>query len=160
MNAKRGKRIGGEIVYSIRLRDFKDNEVNRDVLRLLVRWNGKIERLIERAKLFGGDVIRDWRGILPSKVVFKVDTKEYDFDLSKRFGVDRELFARILSSDVYGNDWRYAFRELIANCFDAIKRRKVEDEDFGNPKVLIDVRLDEDGYLITIEDNGIGMNRA
>ncbi len=149
------KRVGGEVIYSVYLRDV---EKEAEVLRLLVEWNGKIEKKLERAKLYGGEVIRSWRGVLPSRVVFKAESTKYDFDLSKRFEVDRELFAKALSSDVYENFWEYAFRELISNAFDAIKWRAHKYGDF-NPKVEIDIKLDGEWYEITIEDSGIGMSR-
>jgi len=154
----KAERSNGEVIYYVDFKEeFKIDE--KEVLRLIVKWNGKIERKLERAKLYGGEIIRQWRGILPSKVVFKVESDRYDFDLSKRFEADRTLFVKTLSGDIYGNDWRYAFRELISNSFDAIKRRAYEDESYGNPRIVIDIKVDGDGYTIVVEDNGCGMSR-
>ena len=152
------ERSNGEVIYYVDFgEEFKIDE--KEVLRLIVKWNGKIERKLERAKLYGGEIIRQWRGILPSKVVFKVESDRYNSDLSKRFEADRTLFVKTLSSNIYGDDWRYAFRELISNSFDAIKRRAYEDESYGNPRIVIDIKVDGDGYIIIVEDNGCGMSR-
>ncbi|RLG38728.1 MAG: hypothetical protein DRN91_01755 [Candidatus Alkanophagales archaeon] len=154
----KAERSNGEVIYYVDFKEeFKIDE--KEVLRLIVKWNGKIERKLERAKLYGGEIIRQWRGILPSKVVFKVESDRYNSDLSKRFEADRTLFVKTLSSNIYGDDWRYAFRELISNSFDAIKRRAYEDESYGNPRIVIDIKVDGDGYIIIVEDNGCGMSR-
>lgn len=62
---------------------------------------------------------------------------------------------------LYGNSPKVALRELLQNCCDAIKARRVlqnRESDWGQISVQI---LEEDGqYNLIVEDNGTGMSRA
>ncbi len=160
MSVEKSYRDGDRVEYEVYIKDLEKYSF---ILELVYnKWWVKIENRIDRFGLVGvfsekEDIIA-WRYVLPSKVEFKIKAEGIDADWSKKFEVDRRVFADLLSSRVYGNRWEYAFRELIANCFDAIKMRAYEDDTFDNPKVKIDVRFVGDRVEITIEDNGIGMN--
>ncbi len=159
MNVETFYREGDRVEYEVSIKDF---EKYGFILELVYKWWGKIEDRISR---FGTvtmfreqENVAEWKYVLPSKVEFKVRAEGIDADWSKKFEVDRCVFADLLSSRVYEDRWEYAFRELITNCFDAIKMRAYEDESFDNPKVEIDVKFKGDWVEIVIEDNGIGMN--
>ncbi|HDD71384.1 MAG TPA: HD domain-containing protein, partial [Candidatus Aenigmarchaeota archaeon] len=159
MNVETFYREGDRVEYEVSIKDFEKYSF---ILELVYKWWGKIEDRISKFGLVGmfcekEDIIA-WRYVLPSKVEFKVRAEGIDADWSKKFEVDRCVFADLLSSRVYEDRWEYAFRELITNCFDAIKMRAYEDESFDNPKVEIDVKFKGDWVEIVIEDNGIGMN--
>ncbi len=153
------------IVYKIRFPSInKIGEKNfTELMGLLYKWWDKIETRIDRAKFYGGNILGEWRGILPPKVEFDVSLlgdRIAKVDLSKGFEADKSLLTDLLSREVYGNHWEYAFRELIANAFDAIKRRWVEEKGEFDPKIRIDVKIDSGWVDIRIEDNGIGMSPA
>ncbi len=160
MSVEKPYREGDRVEYEVCIKDLEKYSF---ILELVYnKWWVKIENRINRFGLVGvfsekEDIIA-WRYVLPSKVEFKVKAEGIDADWSKKFEVDRRVFADLLSSRVYEDRWEYAFRELIANCFDAIKMRAYEDDSFDNPEVKIDVRFVGDWVEITIEDNGIGMN--
>jgi|GEM_PF-1722217 len=156
MSVKKFYREGDRVEYEVHIKDVEEYRF----LELVYKWWDKIENRINRFGLVGSfrehEDVTAWRYVLPSKVEFKVKAKGIDADWSKKFEVDRYLLADLLSSRVYGNEWMYAFGELIGNCFDAIKMRAY-DESF-DPKVKIDVKLKGDWVEIFIEDNGIGMS--
>ena len=151
------------VVYKVKIPSIEETgEKNfAELMGLLLKWWEKIETRIDRAKFYGGNALGKWREVLPPKVEFDVSYfsggSKARVNLSKRFEVDRSLLADLLSGEVYGNDWFYAFRELISNAFDAIKRRWVEGDRF-NPKIFIDIKFEDDWTVITVEDNGIGMS--
>ena len=151
------------VIYKVRIPNIEEiGEKNfAELMSLLMKWWEKIETRIDRAKFYGGDALGKWRGVLPPKVEFDVSYfsggSKVRVNLSKRFEVDKSLFADLLSGEVYNNNWRYAFRELISNAFDAIKRRWVEGDRFS-PKIFIDIEFEDDWTIITVEDNGIGMS--
>ena len=153
----------GAAVYKVTMPDVKKiGEKNfAELMGLLFKWWEKIETRIDRAKFYGGEALNRWREVLPSKIEFDVSYFSQGsiarVDLSRRFEIDRNLLADLLSSEVYLNEWTLAFRELIGNAFDAIKRRWVEGDRFS-PKVFIDVKIDDEWVIIAVEDNGIGMS--
>ncbi len=71
------------------------------------------------------------------------------------FQIEVRRVLEILSNDIY--DSPYALlRENIQNGYDAILMRKqLDDIDLFKPKIIVNI----DSKYITIEDNGIGMNK-
>ncbi|RLE58127.1 MAG: hypothetical protein DRJ35_08480 [Thermoprotei archaeon] len=151
------------VVYKVRIPSVEEiGEKNfAELMGLLLKWWEKIETRIDRAKLYGGNALGKWKEILSPKVEFDVSyfsgSSIAKVNMSKRFEVDKSLLADLLSGEVYGNNWEFAFRELISNAFDAIKRRWAEGDRFS-PKIFVDVEFEDDWTIITIEDNGIGMS--
>jgi len=160
MNVKSFYRKGDRVEYKVTIKKF--DEYNFILEHIYKEW-GKIENRINKFCSLG--ILRDkedlnaWRYVLPSKIDFKFYIEGNKADCSKGFEVDKRLFADLLSERIYGGDWKYAFRELITNAFDAIKRRAYKEKNFDNPKVDIDIKFMDDEWMeITIEDNGIGMS--
>ncbi|MDM0470107.1 ATP-binding protein [Clostridium perfringens] len=70
-----------------------------------------------------------------------------------------ELVNKLGGSQLYGDNLLVPLRELIQNAADAIRARRIyeeEDESFGDIKIKIG--NDEYGEYIEVEDNGIGMS--
>jgi len=160
MNVERFYREGDRVEYEVIIEDF--DEHNFILEHIYKEWD-KIENRINKFCSLG--ILREredldaWRYVLPSKIDFKFHIEGVKVDCSKGFEVDKRLFADLLSERIYEGKWKYAFRELITNAFDAIKRRAYEEGIFDNPKVDINIKfIDEEWMEITIEDNGIGMN--
>ncbi|MGG7211819.1 HD domain-containing protein [Clostridium baratii] len=80
-------------------------------------------------------------------------------DTNIKVGNVAELVNKLGGSQLYGDDLLVPLRELIQNAADAIRARRLyedEDESFGDIKIKIG--NDEYGEYIEIEDNGIGMS--
>lgn len=81
-----------------------------------------------------------------------------------RFEFDRKRMIEILGEQIYGNDPYVFLRELVQNSIDAIKMRQVylKDNGFGNTRFgKIQIKIDKDdeqNMIVTLKDNGIGMN--
>ena len=133
-------------------------ESYKSILELLLRWYEKINVRIDRAKIYGRDVLGGWKDKIPEvkfDVYYRVG-RDIANVLGGRFEVDKRIFTDLLSERVYGGEWTYTFRELILNSFDAIKRRAYEEE--FDPRVKVEVDFNGEWMEITVEDNGIGMN--
>jgi len=154
------KRIKRDAIYYIEIPSIDEigEESYKSILELLLRWYEKINVRIDRAKIYGRDVLGGWKDKIPEvkfDVYYRV-SREIANVLGGRFEVDERIFTDLLSEKVYGGEWTYAFRELILNSFDAIKRRAYEEE--FDPKVKVEVDFNGEWMEITVEDNGIDMN--
>ena len=72
-----------------------------------------------------------------------------------------KLVSTIGGSQLYGKNMLVPLRELIQNASDAIRaRRVIEDEtpDYGD--IFVRIGEDEDRRYIAVEDNGIGMSQS
>jgi signal transduction histidine kinase len=152
-------REGDRVEYKVYIKDL---EKYGFILELVYKWWDKIENRIDRFCTLGilseREDLDAWRFILPSRIDFRFKVEGAEADCSRRFEVDRRVFADLLSDRVYEGEWMYAFRELISNAFDAIKRRAYEDERFSNPHVNVEINFRGDWTEIVVEDNGIGMS--
>ncbi|CAH0283567.1 Chaperone protein HtpG [Agrobacterium fabrum] len=62
-------------------------------------------------------------------------------------------------SKLYGDDPTVPLRELIQNAADAVQaRRHFEDRGSDWGKIVVGMEKREDGFWLTVEDNGIGMS--
>jgi len=69
------------------------------------------------------------------------------------------LVRNLGGAQLYGDDYKVPLRELIQNGTDAIKaRRLLEDEDSYNGKIVVRISKDGDGEYLEVEDNGVGMS--
>lgn len=71
-----------------------------------------------------------------------------------------KLVGCIGGSQLYGENLMVPLRELIQNAADAIRARRVlenENGDFGN--IIVRIGDDADGTFIEVEDNGVGMSQ-
>lgn len=69
------------------------------------------------------------------------------------------LVKQLGGEQLYGHNLFAPLRELIQNATDAIRARRIleeEDENWG--KVIVRTGVDEDGHYIEVEDNGVGMS--
>lgn len=72
-----------------------------------------------------------------------------------------KLVKNLGGSQLYGNNPFVAIRELVQNGCDAIRARRLlenDDESYGSITVRLD--RDEDGLYIEVEDDGVGMSSS
>jgi hypothetical protein len=71
-----------------------------------------------------------------------------------------EVYANILETLTSGlyNDVKYAVREYLQNAYDAIKQASVEKLPIGEDGFYVDVAITRNSKIITITDNGVGMD--
>ncbi|MDR1803792.1 MAG: ATP-binding protein [Treponema sp.] len=69
------------------------------------------------------------------------------------------LVENLGGKQLYGNNMQIPLRELIQNSADAIRARRIlEDEKPEYGSIIIRIGGDESGQFIEVEDNGIGMS--
>ncbi|MGG4093469.1 HD domain-containing protein [Paenibacillus lautus] len=70
-----------------------------------------------------------------------------------------KLVKQLGGEQLYGSNLFAPLRELIQNATDAIRARRIlEEEDESWGKVVVRTGVDEDGYYIEVEDSGLGMS--
>lgn len=69
------------------------------------------------------------------------------------FYVQIDKILDILCSQIYDSPLSL-LRENVQNAYDAILQRKYRQSNFDNPRINVSI----DGHILTIEDNGIGMD--
>lgn len=80
-------------------------------------------------------------------------------DTKIRVGNVAKLVKNLGGEQLYGKDLLVPLRELIQNACDAIRaRRLLEDEDNDWGKVIVRSGKDSLGQYIEVEDNGVGMS--
>lgn len=70
-----------------------------------------------------------------------------------------KLVSNLGGKQLYGKNYTVPLRELIQNASDAIRARRIlenESEIFGS--IIVRIGKDKDGQYIEVEDNGIGMS--
>ncbi|WP_455496660.1 HD domain-containing protein [Coprobacter sp.] len=78
-----------------------------------------------------------------------------------QFEFDRNRMFDILGDEIYRGDPYVFVRELLQNAIDAIRMRSeiLERKDLTlKPRIAIQVTESEDGYMVEVSDNGIGMD--
>jgi hypothetical protein len=77
-----------------------------------------------------------------------------------RFDADPELL-KLLIGPLYGEDPKYGIRELLQNSVDAVKEREFVEDDY-NSKIIVSIDKQEESndlYILSVQDNGIGMTK-
>ena len=71
-----------------------------------------------------------------------------------------EVYANILETLTSGlyNDVKYAVREYLQNAYDAIIQARLEDLSLMDNSYCVNVEIPRNNKIITISDNGIGMD--
>lgn len=75
---------------------------------------------------------------------------------------DVEHIIRLFGGDkLYGDDPIVPLRELIQNAADAVRARRAwsKDDNYMG-RIDVSLRLEGDGYVLCVEDNGLGMSEA
>ena len=81
-------------------------------------------------------------------------------DVKIRVSNIAKLVSTLGGEQLYGNDMLVPLRELIQNASDAIRARRIienEDETYGD--IIIRYGEDNTGRFLEVEDNGIGMSK-
>lgn len=70
-----------------------------------------------------------------------------------------KLVATLGGEELYGKDNRVPIRELIQNASDAIRARRImDDDDSFDGKIRLKFASDENGLYLEVSDNGVGMS--
>lgn len=70
-----------------------------------------------------------------------------------------KLVATLGGKELYGKDNRVPIRELIQNASDAIRARRImDDDDSFDGKIRLKFASDENGLYLEVSDNGVGMS--
>lgn len=92
---------------------------------------------------------------LYSDVIFEIDPDGYaPTDL--KFSVDTSAALKLLTGNRLYSDNRVFLRELVQNAVDACNLRKQFEKSY---EPLISIRFNDDISVVTVRDNGIGMDR-
>ncbi|WP_226366624.1 ATP-binding protein [Pseudonocardia sp. ICBG162] len=70
------------------------------------------------------------------------------------------LVQQIGGEALYGDQPHVGLRELVQNSVDAVAARQQVDPTFTRGQVSVHLHEDEDGWILRVEDNGIGMSRS
>ena len=68
------------------------------------------------------------------------------------------LVTRLGGNELYGHDLSVPLRELVQNARDAIAARGALDDGFEGGRVSVSLLQASDSWLLTVEDDGIGMS--
>lgn len=80
--------------------------------------------------------------------------------LDIRFELERDQVTQILMGmSLYGE--RFLFlRELLQNATDTCRHRASLEKGVYSPKITVELSHEDDGWYVSVEDNGMGMNRS
>jgi len=92
---------------------------------------------------------------LYSDVIYEIEPVGYA-PMDLRFSVDSSAALQLFMGNRLYSDKRVFLRELIQNAIDACNLRRLADTRY---KPFISLKFNEDISIITIRDNGIGMDR-
>ncbi|MCF8108537.1 MAG: ATP-binding protein [Desulfohalobiaceae bacterium] len=90
-----------------------------------------------------------------SKVSFEIRAEGYE-PMDLRFRVDGSAALQLFMGNTLYGDKRVFLRELVQNALDACQLRKLLEPEYVP---AITVSLDSKAQTLTVEDNGIGMDR-
>ncbi len=90
-----------------------------------------------------------------SDVLFEIEALGYT-PMDLKFSVDTSAALKLLTGNRLYSDNRVFLRELIQNAVDACNLRKRLEKDFSP---AISVRFNDDISIVTVRDNGVGMDR-
>ena len=92
---------------------------------------------------------------LYSDVIYEIEPEGYA-PVDMRFSVDSSAALQLFMGNRLYSDKRVYLRELIQNAIDACNLRRLEEADY-EPSIFLN--FNEDISVVTIRDNGIGMDR-
>lgn len=132
-----------------------------DTLKMIDRELQDVDSLLidlnrDRLKAVGVASIEDPQRL--SKLI-TVD-KWHPIDTKIKVGNVAKLVNNLGGKQLYGENASVPLRELIQNASDAIRaRRLLENESLDSGNIIIRQGKDDYGYFIEVEDNGIGMSK-
>jgi len=92
---------------------------------------------------------------LYSDVIYEIEPHNYS-PMDLKFSVDSSAALQLFMGNRLYSDKRVFLRELIQNAIDACNLRRLSDPHY---EPMISLKFNEDISVITIRDNGIGMDR-
>lgn len=122
---------------------------NPDIHRALKLHERAIQRQLHQVNRFASP------RFLFSDVIFEIDPEGYT-PMDLKFSVDTSAALKLLTGNRLYSDNRVFLRELVQNAVDACNLRK-QFENSYEPQISI--RFNDDISIVTVKDNGIGMDR-
>jgi hypothetical protein len=86
---------------------------------------------------------------------FEIEPQGYD-PVDLKFTVDSSAALKLFTGNRLYDDRRAFLRELLQNAVDACKLRQLADKDY---RPAITIRFQDDIRIVSVRDNGIGMDR-
>lgn len=126
-----------------------------------------IDRELKSVDSFLSDLGRDTFSIngvayidSPSRLIESVKVVDWKpVDTTINVSNVPKLVATLGGKELYGKNYIVPLRELIQNASDAIRARRILDEDDGfDGKIRVKFGVDDNGIYIEISDNGVGMS--
>ncbi len=134
--------LSGTIQVKIQCRD-------RDIHRALKHHERAVHRRLNQYNRITSP------RFLYSEVIFEIDPDGYT-PMDLKFSVDTSAALQLLTGNRLYSDNRVFLRELIQNAVDACNLRKKFEPTY---EPSISVRFNDDVSIVTVRDNGIGMDR-
>lgn len=120
-----------------------------EVHRALKHYESAVQRLLQGINRSASP------RFLFSDVIFEITADGYE-PVDLKFSVDASAALQLFAGNRLYSDNRVFLRELIQNAVDACNLRKLREGDYTPG---IEINFNEDISVITIRDNGIGMDR-
>ncbi|MEJ2154488.1 MAG: ATP-binding protein [Desulfobacteraceae bacterium] len=120
-----------------------------EIHRALKRHERKVQHLLQRLNQTASP------RFLFSEVLYEIEAVGYA-PMDLKFSVDTSAALKLLTGNRLYSDNRVFLRELIQNAVDACNLRKRLDKPYTP---AISVRFNDDISVVTVRDNGIGMDR-
>lgn len=120
-----------------------------EIHRALKHHERKVQKLLHRLNQVASP------RFLFSNVLFEIEPAGYT-PMDLKFSVDNSAALKLLTGNRLYSDNRVFLRELIQNAVDACNLRRRLEQDYAP---AISVHFNEDISIVTVRDNGVGMDR-
>ena len=120
-----------------------------EIHRALKRHERKVQKLLHQLNQIASP------RFLFSDVIYEIEAVGYS-PVDLKFSVDTSAALKLLTGNRLYSDNRVFLRELIQNAVDACNLRKQLEAAY---EPAISVRFNDDISIVTVRDNGIGMDR-
>ncbi len=122
---------------------------NPEIHRALKHHERKVQALLHQLNQIASP------RFLYSDVLFEIEAVGYT-PMDLKFSVDTSAALKLLTGNRLYSDNRVFLRELIQNAVDACNLRKRLEKDYAP---AISVHFNKDISIVTVRDNGVGMDR-
>jgi len=124
-----------------------------------VRYIRRVEDKLKRTQIIlsNEECELKIKSLLPTVINIDGIIKEGFIATDLRLNLAGKEIVELLSSQLYGNDWKVAIRELLQNAIDACKYRALEEFKKGNYDYKPRIEIEYKDRTLIVRDNGKGM---